>query len=337
MLRTYKPLTKHSIFNYQKLIQHLVCEVWCNAEDGVTCESLLNAEFEAIYSAREWVKKSTDEIYNLCIDLDIKERTDIREAFVVNNSIDDLCEAVKLPIILDSLSNDLNEKIKLFLIKCYSDLISANEKLDYYNALIKQNKSFKFCPCCGLLPIESMESKYREDNDHYLPKALYPFASVNFDNLPPLCSKCNKKCKSTKNPFENGRKSFYPFKPLNNAFQIVITIKNSDATNYLSLQQNEIELSFNNDVDKVRTWDWLFNIKNRYVEEIRQFSKTELRIIASRFRKIHMRKQQISYEQILNDVIEEYNIDKYDDRKFLKSAFLAEMLAQPEWLAVYVP
>jgi hypothetical protein len=335
MLRTYKPLVSHTVFAYQILIEHLISNVWCNAEEGVDCISLLSADFEIIYSSREWVKDSVDSIYELCKLLTPDERAEIREAFVINNCINDFCEATKKPIELSQLPKVVTDLMKDFLIKCYSNLISAKEKLDYYNELIKKNQSIKFCPCCGLLPIESPESKYREDNDHYLPKAEYPFASVNFDNLPPLCSKCNKKCKSTKNPFENGRKSFYPFKPLDNDFKITLSIKNKDDTDFLQLKQNEIDLSFNNDVNKVNTWDWLFNIKTRYNEEIRQFSKTELRTLASRFKRCQMRNQKADYNQMLNDTIEDYTIDKYDDRKFLKLAFLREMLNKPEWLAVY--
>jgi hypothetical protein len=336
MLRTYKPLATHRIFNYQNLVEQLVSEVWCNAKAGVTCVSLLSAEFEKIYSSRDWVKKAVDEIYELCKAMTDDDRADIREAFFVNNLIEDLCEALKKPIELDSLPAVVSKGMKEFLIKCYSELISKKDKLDYYNDLIKKNKSFKFCPCCGLHSIESVESKYREDNDHYLPKAEYPFASVNFSNLPPLCSKCNKKHKSTKNPFENGRRSFYPFKPLPEVFKITVAIKDSITTDYSSLKQNEIDFSFNNEPDKVDTWDWIFNIKSRYNEEIRQFSKTELRMLFNRFRRNQRAKLSIPYDQVVNEIIEDYDIDKYDDRKFLKMAFFQEMLNKPEWMAVYV-
>jgi len=154
--------------------------------------------------------------------------------------------------------------------------------------------------------------------------------------LPPLCSKCNKKCKSTKNPFKNGQKSFYAFKALDSEFQITVSIKDQPKTNYLALEDNEITISFNNDPDKVATWDWLFNIKSRYNEEIRQFSNTELRILANRFNRNSSRKLGQSYEQILNDAIEDYEIDIYDDRKFLKASFLKDIMSKPEWMSVYV-
>lgn len=336
MLRTYTPLVNHSIHRYQTYVECLVCDVWCNASDDQNCQDLLSfADFKAIYLEREWVKIAVDEIYDLCKSLTEAERNTIKEAFAYNNNIESLCEGRHSPVELNALPDLVEKKMKPLLVKFYSDLISAKDKLNYYNDLIKNNQNYKFCPCCGLTPIESAESHYREDNDHYLPKAEYPFASVNFYNLPPLCSKCNKKCKSTKNPFKNGRKSFYPFKALDNEFEITIVITNQSTTSYLALEENEITISFNNTPDKVETWDWLFNIKSRYNEEVRQFSKTELRTLANRFRRNKERRQELSYEEILNDAIEDYEIDNYDDRKFLKAPFLKEILNKPEWMEVY--
>ena len=337
MLRTYKPLTYHLVFVYQKYFQNLICEVWCNAQNGTACIDLLNEEFEQIYLTRGWVKDAVDEIYELCKTLTDAQRADIREAFVVNNEIEELCEATKRPVALSQLPSIVENKMKPFLVKCYSDLIPAKEKLEYYNNLMENQKAnYKFCPCCGLLPIESSISRYREDNDHYGPKSDFPFAAVNFLNLAPLCSKCNKKCKSTKNPFENNRKSFYAFKALDQEFEITITISSTDTTNFGELQQGEVSLTLNNDTNKVDTWDWLYQIRSRYNEEVIQFSKTELRILANRFKRNTDRKQGSSYEQILNDEIENYTIDKYDDRKFLKASFLKEILSKPEWMAVYM-
>jgi len=335
MLRTYKPLGNHGIFLYQTHVQHLVCEVWCNALDGQSVQNLLSEEFELIYSARDWVKKSVDEIYEICKALTDDERTAIREAFFINNDIESLCEGALSPIELNTLHLVVEQRMKPLLVRFYNELINSKEKLDYYNKLVENNNNYDFCPCCGLIRIESNESPFREDNDHYLPKAEYPFASVNFANLPPLCSKCNKKWKTIKNPFENGRISFYPFKALENEFEINVSINESDSTDYLSLGEQEIILDFNNDVNKVDTWNWLFGIKTRYNEEIRQFSKSELRTLANRFKRNEERQQGMTYEQILNDTISDYEIDKYDDRKFLKASFLRELLTKPEWLAAY--
>lgn len=335
MLRTYKPLDNHAIFIYQTYVQHLICDVWCNAIDGQSCQDLLLEEFELIYLARDWVKIAVDEIYETCKGLTDDERAAIREAFFMNNDIDSLCEGASTPIELNTLNIVVEQRMKPLLVRFYNELINSREKLAYYNDLVENNDNYDFCPCCGLIKIESNESPFREDNDHYLPKAEYPFASVNFANLPPICSKCNKKWKTIKKPFENGRKSFYPFKPLDNEFEINIVINDSGSTNYLALNRNEVAIGFNNDADKVDTWDWLFGIKTRYNEEVRQFSYSELRQLKLKFERNKKRNYNQTYQEVVADVIEEYNMDKYDDRKFLKVSFLKEILNKPEWLATY--
>src|SRR5690606_3822823 len=47
------------------------------------------------------------------------------------------------------------------------------------------------CPFCGIETFEPSEGKYREDYDHILAKADYPFVSINFNLLFPCCKKCN--------------------------------------------------------------------------------------------------------------------------------------------------
>lgn len=338
MLRTYRPIND-AIYTLHNYVEHLVCEVWCNATDASTCENLLDANFENIYNAYPWLKADVDAIYEKCKTLNDDERADIREAFNVNNRIQELCNGTLTPIELSTLPEVVEDDMKPLLVRFYDYLIDRAEvpgnKLDYYNALLTANPTFKFCPCCGLSPIESAESHYREDNDHYLPKADFPFASVNFQNLVPLCSKCNKKCKSTKNPFEAGRVSFYPFDTFHTGIEVSINIVDSPDLDYRTLRENDIEINFSNDANKTSTWDWLFKIKERYNEETRGFSKTELRTLANRLLRNNKRKTGLSYEEVLDDTIEDYEIEIFEDRKFLKRPFLQTIKTKPEWMGVY--
>jgi len=339
MLRTYEPI-EHPIFTLHNYVEHLVCQVWCNASDASTCENLLDANFEIIYNAYAWLKTDVDAIYERCKTLTDEQRTNIRDAFNVNNKIAELCDGTFIPIQLDDLPDVVKDNMKPLLVKFYDCLIDRvkvpGDKLDYYKALMRANPTFKFCPCCGLSPIESAESHYREDNDHYLPKADFPFASVNFKNLVPLCSKCNKKCKSTKNPFEAGRVSFYPFDTRHSNIEVLINIVESPDLDYQTLRQIDIEISFSNDARKTSTWDWLFEIKERYNEEIRGFSKAELRTIANKLFRNTTRNIGRPYEEILDDTIQDYEFEIFEDRKFLKRPFLQTIKTKPEWMEVYL-
>lgn len=340
MLRTYRPIHHHDIFTLHTYVAHLVCGVWCNASDASTCANLLDANFRVIYMAYPWLKLEVDRIYDNCKPLTDVERASIRDAFNVNNRIAELCAGALRPIELSALPDVVKKDMKPLLVKFYDYLIDRAEvpgdKLDYYNALLRANPTFKFCPCCGLTPIESAESHYREDNDHYLPKAEFPFASVSFLNLVPLCSKCNKKCKSTKNPFEGNRISFYPFDITHTPVEVSISIVDNPDLDYNALRAIDIEISFNEDIDKTSTWDWLFNIKERYNEETRGFAKTELRLLANRLLRNDKRKTGLTYAEILDDTIEDYELEIFEDRKFLKRPFLQTIKTKPEWMAVYV-
>lgn len=337
MLRSYNPIN-HPIFTLHTMLEHLVCQVWCNASNHNTCSDLLQADFQVIYNKYDWLKNGVDNVYENCKALTPDQRADIREAYNVNNRIEELCNGILTPIPLSQLHTIVKTGMKPLLVNFYSSLLNRVEipgnKLDYYNKLIERNP-YKTCPCCGLTPIESAETHYVEDNDHYLPKAEFPFATVNFKNLVPLCGKCNKKHKTTKNPFENGRRSFFPFDPNHQEIGIETIIIDSDELDYGKLRPDDIQINFDNDSDKIDTWNWLFNIETRYNEEVRDISKTELRIIANRLFKNKKRKLGRSYEEILDDKIEDYEFERLKNNSFLKIPFLLEIKKNPNWLAVY--
>jgi len=335
MLRTYHPLPRHSIFTLQTYLEHLVCQVWCNADNNITCSVLLDPSFAVYYNKYHWLKIQVDLIYERCKPLTKIQRDDIKNAFNINNRIQDLCDGNISPIALEVLPGVVKDYMKPTLIDFYNILLKSSEKLKYYNNLLTLNP-FKTCPCCGLIPIESAKSNYREDNDHYLPKANFPFSVVNFQNLVPLCSKCNKKCKSTKNPFSNNRISYFPFDGARADLDVSILINTQPDTTYLALKEEEIEFAFSGDPDKNETWDYLFEIKERYNEEICSLTYSELRTITNRILKSSVRDDGLTYEQIIDDKIDDYSIDPYVYSHFLKKSFLKTIKTKPEWMAVYL-
>jgi hypothetical protein len=337
MLRTYTPI-QDPIFTLHTMLEHLVCEVWCNASNDNTCRDLLSADFEAIYDEYDWLSLKVNDIYEKCKPLLDNQRADIREAFYVNNNIEDLCNGIRTPIELDALPSIVETDMKPLLAKFYNYLIDLakvpGNKLDYYNSLMEEN-GYKTCPCCGLAKIESAESHYVEDNDHFFPKAHYPFAAVNINNLVPICDKCNKKHKGEKKPLDNNGTVYYPFCTNHQPINVTVEIVDSNTLNYQEIVKEDIQLSFSGDTNKNSTWNWLFNIEKRYNEEICEFSFTELRTIKNRLLLNKDRNNGNTYEDVLNFEINVYDADRYIDRKFLKASFLRAILQKPEWMGVY--
>ncbi len=335
MLRLYKPIT-HDIFKLQPMLKHLVCSVWCVANAVDNCESKLHADFKVLYLAYGWLKTAVDEIYTLCLPLTADERKAIKEAFEANNKIEELCNGVVKPIYLDKLHKVVEEKMKPLLVDFYEDLLEKAKvpgtKKDYYEKLVDDNE-FKDCPCCGLTYFELKDSDNREAFDHYLPKAHYPFASVNFQNLVPLCYKCNSDRKKAKDPIEKGRKAYYPFSTAKHSIDIKVTI---DHTKDLGkLERTDLKIEFTGDKDNVETWDRLFASNERYNDTSRSMLKSMLRKIKRRHEDYKTGNATWTYNNTLDKLIVDYEFDKYDDKKFLQIPILTELKNCSNLIEVY--
>ncbi len=121
MLRLYKPIL-HDITKLHTMLKHLVCEVWCKADED-SCESKLNTNFKDIYSTYNTVKDKINTIYEECKKLSPQERQKIKEAFNTNNRIEELCEGTLRPVYLTDLPYLVELKIKPLLVNFYEELL----------------------------------------------------------------------------------------------------------------------------------------------------------------------------------------------------------------------
>lgn len=325
MLRLYKPI-QHDIFKLHAMLYHLVSKVWC-CSDAHKCETKLHSDFKIIYNKYGGLKKDVDEIYDLCKTLTPQEKALIKFAFYRNNSIETLCNGGS-PKYLDKLPNVVDSHMKPLFVSLYETLLerklTPGTKKDYYEKLIIKN-DFQYCPCCGLSDFEEEDSKYREAFDHYLPKSKYPFASINFANLVPLCYKCNSDRKKDKDPIENGRLAFYPFSKEKHIINIQLLIDPTKSLDKLKKKDIRIELWGNN--QKLETWDYLFDIKKRYKSIVRKkMGKAHLRKLKRRDKDFRASNSHWSFNDTLNYYIKDYKNDYYDDKKFLAIPFMQYLL-----------
>lgn len=118
----------------------------------------------------------------------------------------------------------------------------------------------------GLGGIKAVPHARREAYDHYLPKALYPFNSINFRNLAPACHECNSTYKLGKDPAHNTagrRKAFNPYAVAAHAIQIQVTLQHADVDKLMpadiTMQFGPVAL-----VDEIDTWKDVYGIEERY-------------------------------------------------------------------------
>lgn len=331
MIRLYNSIPKDKIFGLHKILRHLIFDIWCKANNIEWKEKTNNKKLKKLlhYSVKKDVtfEEEIERIYNIFRTLSPEENQKIKKAWKINNNIQKLCDKTILPIYLKDLPPVIKKDIKPLFEWCYEYLINQKEvsgdKLKYYNKLISLNK-FKTCPCCGLIPIESTENNYREDYDHFIPKSIFPFASVNFKNLVPACNKCNSKRKSSKNPIINTKKAFYPFTDSSYDHDISINFKINNMKKLDSLERKDLEIIFvlKNKNSELQTWNWLFDIEERYNDTVRGFTKTFLRDIKSIHRMIEKKDKKAKYKETIDDLIDMYIEDKFEENRFLKIPLL---------------
>ena len=241
MLRLYKPIISHEIFKLQGYLEDLVINVWCKA-DSESPENKLNEEFKEIYNSYKQLKDKIDSIYSKCQVLTEEQKGQIKNAFITNNKIQEICDGL-LPIEQDVIPESVRKELKELMIYFYDSLLDLKKvpgtKKDFYEKLMLANH-IKSCPACGLYRVESWESKDREPFDHYLPKSKYPFASVNFLNLIPICHKCNSNSKKTKNPISKFGKAFYPYSQ--EAHNIKLKVKWNKDLDFFGLTGSNAEI-----------------------------------------------------------------------------------------------
>ena len=332
MLRVIRKPVKNDIYQVQGWIEHLVCEVWCKA-DSQRCVNKLDTNFRKIYDKYKWLKISINDIYKECKSLSLTEKQLISNAFVANNRIEELCNGSQIPVYLTSLPALVENKMKPLFIAMYEVLLERKSvpgtKMNYYKAIQEEN-SFANCPCCGYMPFENVFSTAREDLDHFFPKATYPFSSINFNNLSPLCNKCNSDFKGDTDPIENNLQSFYTYQTNETSIKIDVSL-DSEFINYAQrvlvsdskekVGNNIIKISLTGkEQGKIDRWDELYNIKNRYKDRVETFTYIVLRRLKTKANRL-----KTGYDFAINFDIEECSSDIYLHEHFIQIPFLESL------------
>jgi hypothetical protein len=289
MLFTYQHV-RHNINKLQKYQDHLVKEVWCKASGRYSLK-LLDPEFLEIVKEIKKNSKTNDfldgpirKIFYIFRDrLDQSQRARIEKWYDTATDIRKICSgqtanAAATYSDLTAINVDLAKQIKSFCDNLWDNVIELAPVIqrqqsikDHYSKFIAKNRWGK-CPYCGINDFEGEFSDYREAYDHYLPKGTYPFCSINFKNLAPMCHKCNSTYKGIKNPIKRGvkdkpQKAFYPYSKKAQQIAISVTLKSCD---FDSLKPADVSLDFSarGADEEVETWKWLFSIDSRYKDKI---------------------------------------------------------------------
>lgn len=295
---------------------------------------LCNPEFvECINSSSVRIKNKLEEITKVYHSLTPGQKRKMQDVFSINTTdIERMCQDTTLkPVKFDKLiiKQELRTLIKEFQVSLWenyplNDTIKAKYKVvqNHFNEFIQlEGNKGRICPFCGLYPLSpptnKPEDKNRDAYDHIAAESLYPFVSVNFRNLAPICTKCNSDEKRREDIFyrkkgnsEVRREVLYPYDRTYESEKLSITINPKelyDSEKYstlLSFTDWDIMIKYaKKEEDFLRTWDEVYHIKDRYQRYLKQYESTWFEILKKKYSR-EMKKGS-SFDKFRDEAIEE--------------------------------
>ncbi|MFA0963949.1 hypothetical protein AB9P05_19235 [Roseivirga sp. BDSF3-8] len=293
MLFTYRHIPNHPIYQLQTWVDELFLDVWCKADRDVPYDidllpkDIKEVTLEIFYDESvktDYLYGPIQEVYTVFQTLDQPTKDKLAKAYKDNNYIASLCantggcEPFRYKD-LKAIDVKLSKLLKKFYTHLFKNVIklkavsrrlgTLKEHHDEFVTL--NNKGNSKCPFCGINNLKTRHRKIRNAYDHYLPKSVYPFNSINFDNLAPMCYECNLSCKSTRDPIikkdkKTRRKAFYPYK--NPAPELAFSFKlNNKDIDTLQPEEFDLEVTSHGHREEVETWMEIFDIEERYKEK----------------------------------------------------------------------
>ncbi len=289
---TYVP---HQMEKMQEFIDFIFHNVWCTAPtNGAFGLNLFTGNNDLhevmtsfLYSdaaGADFFYGNVERIHGLFATLSAADIAQFQAWYQGNNDLQRVCDndpVIQLARYADIANNHqaLSDQLSIFFKGLYSqsllDLAALRAKIgdidDHYQTFMKTNNAGK-CPFCGINDLLGEYHNKREAYDHYLPKAIYPFNSINFKNLVPACHHCNSSYKTSKDPaytpkdptrVTNRRAVFYPYTTSPHAIDINVELRTSDIAN---LVPEDIGLIFSSTAanERIETWKDVYSIEERY-------------------------------------------------------------------------
>lgn len=293
---TYVP---HQMERMQRFINFIFYQVWCRArkagpyglnlfDANPPLKDVMTSFAYDHTDAGDRFSSQVQAIYQSFSQLKRRDISQFKRWYQGNNDLERVCTnspTAHLARYADIAVN--HENLAAQLARFFKDLYSQSllglatlrAKIgdidDHYKAFVQKNNAEK-CPFCGMSDLLGPNHIPRDAYDHYLPKALYPFNSINFRNLVPACHHCNSSYKTSKDPAYtpkdparaiNRRAVFYPYKTTPHSIQLQIDLQHSDIAR---LTPGDITLRFGPMAmaQEIDTWKDVYGIEERYKSKL---------------------------------------------------------------------
>ncbi|WP_416448393.1 hypothetical protein ACH3PA_01160 [Leeuwenhoekiella sp. A2] len=225
---------------------------------------ILEAKFKAIYDViKEW---------------DQVDRSTLCENIRQSNQIEAICKGTVKATLLEDVPDEIRNDVDELFYALYEKVLKKSPHfikfygsvIEHFRELKKSPNDFLKCPACGIRDVETIYDDERDQYDHYLAKSIYPFSSVNFKNLVPICQKCNSlDVKSSIDIIsETTGFVFYPYTENHKGISISISVKEDN------MDINKIKYGFaysnpDGNQKEIESWKYIFKIEKRHNNFVR--------------------------------------------------------------------
>jgi len=321
MLYFYKSISPHPIENLHTYLHFFFTQLFAETSPTYDHAIHIHADFKAtIDKNKVQVDDKLNAIFAAYMALQPIEKQSVKDAYANNNNVTGICNMTVVPVKYDALPIGFRTPIE----SLYDNLWGDNKILGYTNVVAKcgtlkehftkfrETNDYSVCPFCGIDSLICKSDDGKDDYDHYLPKSKYPFISVNFENLLPMCHNCNSKNKGqVDTPFVKDTTTQRPlYYPLDNStpnheIKLAINATNYDLSNPASWTLNIVcEPAIN--INKKEAWAEIFKIEKRYKSIIADESKVWKGWIFEKHRKL-CKKNGVAYPVFHEDAVDDFN------------------------------
>lgn len=292
------PYQSHSIQKIEDFVRYLFVDVMFEAQNhkSQSLQDVILKDYKPLFGytsvksgktrKKAAFPKAAENLYDAFKNLQNNQIEALKKAFDKNVQIREICEGKVAPVrfsdleqVIPNIGNQnfldgLQKFCEMLYTRCL-DLKAFEKKFgilkDYYDGLVDDDD---VCHCCGIEPILTRYNSKRDAFDHYISKAKYPFVSVNFRNLIPICYTCNSTYKNQqdtvyciKNGVEKQRKVFYPYYESNETpykIEIGVQLKCCYQFNGFKMDDIQIDYKCKGHEEALKSWKALYGIDERY-------------------------------------------------------------------------
>jgi hypothetical protein len=238
------------------------------------CNDLFDPAFLDIVNHHPRIlKKRFKEIYEYVCVLPTPARIQFCQRIVESNQIERICRGEYRPEAFISKPMGIEKVLKELFVDLYDQVLDGTHfrsnihstLQEHFDQFSNANEDITLCPVCGIGELKKAQDEFRDQYDHYLPKALYPFSSVNFSNLVPYCMECNSligKGKKDTIAVSTG-KLFYPYDATHKGIALKIEVE-KDEPEIDHIVWQLIFITSDNREQEIESWKRIYSIEMRY-------------------------------------------------------------------------